>query len=537
MKGFTVRADHIIIDGFEITDTDNDSSEGWGIFVEGSHCVLKSNYVYFATRGGIILFANGGDGAVTSDCVVKDNRLRRNSQVGIEVQGKNNLIEDNEIWGTIQYHPKWTNPPSWVDADGIRFFGFGHTIRKNYIHDITFDDPENVDPHIDCFQTWRNFAGHDILFEQNYCENLNEGMYAFMLADAKNLTIRNNILQAAGGVNTGGGVNGPSSNLTIVNNVFANDLSFQAYPGGVGLANSPNTVVKNNIFYNQRSHSISVTGSTSGLEIDHNLAYRSDGKPSRCYVINWECVDPAPIRHLWDVNPLFVDPAAGDFHLRQDSPAIDAGISLSEVSNDFNGAAPDLGAFESPFFSPLTFADVPIDHWAYPFIEATTEAGLTVGYPDGTYRPDNLVTRAEMSVFLKKGIHGSDYAPPSPDGSHPFSDIAGHWAEAWIEDLYDEGMTSGFPDGTHRPENRVTRAEIAVFLLKAILGSGYTPQAIDGSHPFTDITGHWAEAWIEDLHNEGITSGYADGAYRADNPVTRAEIAVFLVNTFSLPVP
>jgi hypothetical protein len=72
-----------------------------------------------------------------------------------------------------------------------------------------------------------------------------------------------------------------------------------------------------------------------------------------------------------------------------------------------------------------------------------------------------------MAIFLKKAIHGSAYTSPTPDGSHPFSDIAGHWAEEWIEDMYDEGITSGYPDGTYRPENHVTRAEMAVFLVNA----------------------------------------------------------------------
>jgi hypothetical protein len=86
--------------------------------------------------------------------------------------------------------------------------------------------------------------------------------------------------------------------------------------------------------------------------------------------------------------------------------------------------------------SGTTFSDVLSDHWAYSFIESIWAAGLTAGFPDGTYRPDNPVTRAEMAVFLKKGINGSAYTPLSPDG-------------------------------TYRPENQVTRAEIAVFLVNA----------------------------------------------------------------------
>jgi hypothetical protein len=347
MKGFTIKADHIIIEGFDITNTDDHWSDGWGIFVQGSYCLIKNNYVYFATHGGIRLFD-----PATSNCVVKNNRLRRNASVGIEIHGRDHLIVGNEIWRTIQHHPRWTNPPSSMDADGMKFFGSGHVIKGNYIHDIRLSDPENINPHIDCFQTWSGTgfeAGHDIIFEQNYCENLNQGMYGFMLRDAKNLIIRNNIIQAFGGVNTGAGGN---THLTIVNNVFANDLSFQAHPVGVGLENCPNAVVKNNIFYDQPSNTISVTGNRSGQEIDYNLAYRSDGQPSACYKIDYVCVDPAPAHDIWNADPLFVNPTAGNYRVREGSPAIDTGIALAEVTNDFDsnlrpqGPGYDIGAFE-----------------------------------------------------------------------------------------------------------------------------------------------------------------------------------------------
>ena len=178
-----------------------------------------------------------------------------------------------------------------------------------------------------------------------------------------------------------------------------------------------------------------------------------------------------------------------------------------------------------------TFSDVFPSHWAYRYVEAIADAGLTSGYPDGTYRPENPVTRAEMAVFL---LNGMGITPPTLDGSHPFSDITGHWAEGYIEELYDQGITGGYPDGTYRPENLVTRAEMAVFLLKGI---GVSPPPLDSSHPFSDINLHWAEIFIEELFDQGITGGYPDGTYRPENRVTRAEMAVFLVNAFGLPMP
>jgi hypothetical protein len=66
-----------------------------------------------------------------------------------------------------------------------------------------------------------------------------------------------------------------------------------------------------------------------------------------------------------------------------------------------------------------------------------------------------------------KVLHGETYVPPAPAGGSGFSDIAGHWAEAWIGALLSEAITGGYPDGTYRPENKVTRAEMAVFLVNA----------------------------------------------------------------------
>ena len=95
-------------------------------------------------------------------------------------------------------------------------------------------------------------------------------------------------------------------------------------------------------------------------------------------------------------------------------------------------------------------------------------------------------------------------------------------------------MIGGYPDGAYRPENQVTRAEMAVFLLKAKHGNNYLPSAPSGGS-FSDVTGHWAEAWIEQLAAEGITSGYLDGTFRPDKLVTWMEMAAFLVNTFGSP--
>jgi hypothetical protein len=117
-----------------------------------------------------------------------------------------------------------------------------------------------------------------------------------------------------------------------------------------------------------------------------------------------------------------------------------------------------------------------------------------------------------------------------------FADVPiSHWAADWIEQLAADGITSGCGGGNYCPNDPVTRAEMAIFLLRSKHGSSYTPPAPSGT-VFADVpTSHWAAAWIEQLYAEGITGGCGGGKYCPNNPVTRAEMAVFLVRTFDLP--
>ena len=113
-----------------------------------------------------------------------------------------------------------------------------------------------------------------------------------------------------------------------------------------------------------------------------------------------------------------------------------------------------------------------------------------------------------------------------------FSDVPDwHWAYDWIERLYNAGVTSGCGSGKYCPDNQVTRAEMAKFLLTAIHGEGYTPPSVDGTTGFSDVsTNFWAAAWIKQLAAEGITSGCGGGNYCPNSQVTRAEMAKFLLS-------
>jgi hypothetical protein len=186
-----------------------------------------------------------------------------------------------------------------------------------------------------------------------------------------------------------------------------------------------------------------------------------------------------------------------------------------------------------------TFADVLYTHWAYFWIDRLYAAGITSGCGTNplTYCPDNPVTRAQMAVFLERGIHGSAYQPPAVGAGTGFNDVAtSYWAAAWIKQLYVDGITSGCGGGNYCPDNPVTRSQMAVFLLRAEYGVAYIPPGVGSNTGFNDVpVTYWAAAWIKQLAAEGITTGCGSGIYCPEDTVTRAQMAVFLVRTFNLP--
>lgn len=180
-----------------------------------------------------------------------------------------------------------------------------------------------------------------------------------------------------------------------------------------------------------------------------------------------------------------------------------------------------------------SFADVLPSYWAFPYIEDIFAAGITQGcsLSPRMFCPENLVTRAEMAVFVVKALLGETFSYPT---TPYFSDVpSSHWAFKYIQKLRELGITSGYGDGTYKPDNQVTRAETSVFLVRALLGETFSfpssPYFSDVP------SGYWAFKYVQKLRELGITSGYGDGTYRPDNPVIRSEMAVFISRAFLGP--
>ncbi len=134
------------------------------------------------------------------------------------------------------------------------------------------------------------------------------------------------------------------------------------------------------------------------------------------------------------------------------------------------------------------FADVPVTFWSWQHIESLYAAGITTGCGGGNYCPGNTVTRDQMAVFLMRGIKSSGYTPPAVGTSTGFADVpTTFWAAAWIKQFALEGITAGCGGGNYCPSSPVTRDQMAVFLLRAKYGALYLPPPVGGSTGFADV--------------------------------------------------
>ena len=134
------------------------------------------------------------------------------------------------------------------------------------------------------------------------------------------------------------------------------------------------------------------------------------------------------------------------------------------------------------------------------------------GYEDSTFRPEGNMTRAEAAAMIARlqGLDLSNKARPD------FMDVRSGWYNAAINAVVNAGYMKGYPDGTFRPDGKITRAEFAQ-MIKAI------DKANSATAPFADVKGHWAEAAINQAYANDRIAGYPDGTFRPNDQITRAE--------------
>jgi|SRR3954464_11738014 len=136
-----------------------------------------------------------------------------------------------------------------------------------------------------------------------------------------------------------------------------------------------------------------------------------------------------------------------------------------------------------------TFADVPPTYWVWSFIENLWTHGVptTCGDSPLSFCPDAPMTRGDMAIFLLRAKEGGAYVPP-PCTTAAFADVpCSDPLAPWINELVRRGVTAGCGGGNYCPGNPVTRDQMAVFLILTARGPGYDPNRTCPPAPFTDV--------------------------------------------------
>ena len=189
-------------------------------------------------------------------------------------------------------------------------------------------------------------------------------------------------------------------------------------------------------------------------------------------------------------------------------------------------------ALDNAFFAD--FLDVDETHPIHGYVETIFRRRVTAGCGAGNFCAAQPVTRAQMAAFLVRAQFGAGFQTPQAHGLL-FSDVAcGGFAANEIEWIANVGVTAGCGGGAYCGSSPVTRAQMAVFLLKTVEGSDYAPPPAKGI--FADVPAADPFApWIEELSSRNITAGCGGGNYCPGDTTTRGQMAVFLSLTFFGP--
>lgn len=158
-------------------------------------------------------------------------------------------------------------------------------------------------------------------------------------------------------------------------------------------------------------------------------------------------------------------------------------------------------------------------------VEEAKAISYIKGYPDGTFKPQANVTRAEAAQMFATLLNGgSDFGTSS---ATKFSDASDDWFSKAINYVVAKGLISGYPDGKFKPNDSITRAEFAQMI------SGYVNNEKKSAADFKDVKDHWAKDAIDKLYGNKNVNGYPDGTFKPNAKITRAEAVTILNSVFN----
>lgn len=172
----------------------------------------------------------------------------------------------------------------------------------------------------------------------------------------------------------------------------------------------------------------------------------------------------------------------------------------------------------------VIFTDI-TGHWAEPDISKLVKISVISGYPDGTFKPDNTITRAEFVTIVVRAFE------LEPKTGKIFDDISSHWAKDSIATAVGYNIVSGYNSSNFGPDDNITREQMAVIIDKALeLGNTANVKTFSDE---TEISA-WAKDAVARVSQAGIVSGYPDNTFRPQAKATRAEAATIIVKTLDI---
>lgn len=171
---------------------------------------------------------------------------------------------------------------------------------------------------------------------------------------------------------------------------------------------------------------------------------------------------------------------------------------------------------------PAVYLDLRSDHWAYAAVGKLTERGCISGYPDGSFRPNAHITRAEFVTVLANTL---GLKPRRID--IPYEDTDNHWAHDYIAAAHALGIVEGFAEFSFKPDDPITREQMAVIAVKA---AGLTPATGQTTFSDNDEIALWSRSSVLAAANANLIKGYPDNTFRPQGLATRAEAVSIILS-------
>lgn len=203
-----------------------------------------------------------------------------------------------------------------------------------------------------------------------------------------------------------------------------------------------------------------------------------------------------------------------------------SGAATLAIFSTLAGAATPLVTAAPAQAQQTNFSDVSFSYWARPFIERLAQENIIAGFPDGTFKPNQPVTRAQFAAIVQQAFSqaATRSAPRFPDVP------ANYWAEAAIAGAYGSGFLSGYPDGRFQPAQEIPRVQVLVALANGLdlNASGTVNEVLDTYRDESEIPGY-AQDEVAAATQRSVVVNYPNRELLNPQQVaTRADVAAFV---------